>query len=284
MTIKTFSLGGDLTIRRLGFGAMRLAMGTFDGPARDPRTGVAVLRRAVELGVNHIDTAGFYGRGAVRANELIRTALAPDRAPYRDGLVIATKVGPLPGPSGVPSGQATPGRLRSLVEADLRALGLDRIDLVYLRVGGMTGPGGESIAERFAVLAELRQEGLIRHLGVSNVDAVQFAEARRVAPVTAVQNQHSDDLELLAECEASGIAYVPYFPLGGGLTPLDTDRLAEVAARLGATPAQVRIASLLAMSPSMLAIPGTGSLDHLEENLAADDLVLGAEDLRELRG
>lgn len=280
MTIKTFSLGGDLTIRRLGFGAMRLAMDTFDGPARDPRTGVAVLRRAVELGVNHIDTAGFYGRGAVRANELIRTALAP----YRDGLVIATKVGPLPGPGGVPSGQASPGQLRSLVEADLRALGLDRLDLVHLRVGGITGPSGESIAERFAVLAELREEGLIRHLGVSNVDAVQLAEARTVAPVTAVQNLYSDDLELLAECEASGIAYVPYFPLGGGRTPLDTDRLAKVAARLGATAAQVRIASLLAMSPSMLAIPGTGSLDHLEENLAADGLALGAEDLRELRG
>nr|WSW64885.1 aldo/keto reductase [Streptomyces sp. NBC_00995] len=280
MTIKTFFLGGDLTIRRLGFGAMRLAMGTFDGPARDPGTGITVLRRAVALGVNHIDTAGFYGRGVVRANELIRTALAP----YPDGLVIATKVGPLPGPGGVPSGQAGPGQLRALVEADLRTLGLERLDLVYLRVGGMTGPGGESVAERFAVLAGLREAGLIRHLGVSNVDAVQLAEARTVAPVSAVQNAHSDDLELLAECEASGIAYVPYFPLGGGRTPIETGPLVRVAARLGVTAAQVRIASMLAMSPSLLSIAGTGSLDHLEENVAAGDLVLGPQDLRELRG
>ncbi|MFG3138900.1 oxidoreductase [Streptomyces sp. NPDC048211] len=280
MTIKTFSLGGDLDINRLGFGAMRLAMGTFDGPARDPGTGIGVLRRAVELGVNHIDTAGFYGRGAVRANELIRTALTP----YQDELVIATKVGPLPGPNGVPSGQATPGQLRALVETDLRALGLERLDLVYLRVGGITGPGGESIAERFTVLAELRNEGLIRHLGVSNVNAAQLTEARTIAPVAAVQNELSDEAGLLAECEASGIAYVPYFPLGGGRTPLDTDRLGKVAARLGATTAQVQIASLLAMSPSVLAIPGTGSLGHLEENLAAGDLVLGEEDLSYLRG
>lgn len=281
MTIKTFSLGGDLTINRLGFGAMRLAMGTSDGPARTTDNGVAVLRRAVELGVNHIDTAGFYGRGTVWANEMIRTALTP----YRDDLVIATKVGPLPGPDGMPSGQATPDQLRGLVEADLRALGLDRLDLVYLRVGGMTGPGGESIAERFAALDGLRAEGLIRHLGISNIDAAQFAEARTVAPVSAVQNRHTSDTELLAACEEAGIAYVPYFPLGGGgIAPYDTERLSKVAARLGATTAQVGIASLLARSPAVLAIPGTGSLEHLEENLAADDLTLGDKDLAELHG
>ncbi|MGV9700019.1 aldo/keto reductase [Streptomyces sp. NPDC003470] len=272
MTINTFSLGGDLTINRLGFGAMRLAMGTFDGPTRAPEGGIAVLRRAVELGVNHIDTAGFYGRGAVRANELIRTALSP----YRDDLVIATKVGPLLGPDGVPSEQATPTQLRGLVEADLRSLGLDRLDLVYLRVGGMSGPGGESIAERFAALAELRAQGLIRHLGVSNVDAAQFAEARAIAPVAAVQNRRTSDMGLLAECEGASIAYVPYFPLGGGL--LDAEQFGKVAARLGATTAQAAIASLLAISPSTLAIPGTGSLAHLEENLAASDLSLGDED------
>ncbi|MGW1990311.1 oxidoreductase [Embleya sp. NPDC001921] len=282
MSIKTFPLGGELTINRLGFGAMRLAMGTFAGPARDPETGMAVLRRAVELGVNHIDTAGFYGRDSVWANELIRRALVP----YRDDLVIATKVGPLRGPNGVPSGQATAGRLRGLVEADLRSLGLDRLDLVYLRVGGMGGPGDESIAERFAVLAELRAEGLIRHLGVSNVDAAQLAEARGIAPVAAVQNRHGDDAVLPAECEQAGIAYVPYFPLGGGVGggPLDAERLGEVAARLGATTAQVAIAALLAKSPSVLAIPGTGSLDHLEDNLAANDLSLGVEDLSDLDG
>ncbi|GAA2787006.1 oxidoreductase [Saccharopolyspora taberi] len=282
MTIKTFSLGGELTINRLGFGAMRLAMGTFAGPARDPGTGIAVLRRAVELGVNHIDTAGFYGRDSVWANELIRTALTP----YRDDLVIATKVGPLPGPDGVPSGQATADQLRGLVEADLRGLGLDRLDLVYLRVGGMTGPGGESIAERFGVLAELRAEGLIRHLGVSNVDGAQLAEARAIAPVAAVQNRYTGDLGLLPESEEAGIAYVPYFPLGGGVGsgPLDAERLGKVAARLGATTAQVAIASLLATSPTVLAIPGTGSLEHLEENLAANDLSLSDEDLSDLRG
>ncbi|MET9403114.1 oxidoreductase [Kitasatospora sp. NPDC002965] len=279
MTTTTFPLGGDLPVNRLGFGAMRLAAGTFDGPPRDPATGVAVLRRAVELGVNHIDTAGFYNRGAVRANELIRRALAP----YRDDLVIATKVGPLPGPDGVPIGQAGPGDLRGLVEADLRALGLDRLDLVYLRVGGLTGPGTESIAERFAVLAGLREQGLIRHLGVSNVDAAQLAEARAVAPVAAVQNSFENGPGLLAACEAAGIAYVPYFPLGGGWVPLDLERLGRVAARVGATTSQVALGALLAASPSVLAIPGTGSLDHLEENLAAGGLVLGAEDLAELR-
>ncbi|MER5486066.1 oxidoreductase [Streptomyces sp. NPDC002812] len=280
MTIKTFSLGGDLTINRLGFGAMRLAMGTFDGPVRAPEAGIAVLRRAVELGVNHIDTAGFYGRGPVQANELIRRALSPSR----DGLVIATKVGPLRGAKGLPSEQATPDQLRGLVEADLRSLGLERLDLVYLRVGGMGGPGGESIAERFQVLAELRAQGLIRHLGVSNVDAAQFAEARAIAPVAAVQNRHTRDMGLLAVCEEAGIAYVPYFPLGGGGEPFDADRLGKLAPRLGATTAQVAIASLLGTSPSVLAIPGTGSLDHLEENLAAGDLSLAEQDLADLRG
>ncbi|WP_126642777.1 aldo/keto reductase [Embleya hyalina] len=280
MTIKTFPLGGDLTINRLGFGAMRLAMGTFAGPARDPETGIAVLRRAVELGVNHIDTAGFYGRDAVWANDLIRRALTP----YRDDLVLATKVGPLPGPHGVPIGHATAEQLRGLVEADLRALGLDRLDLVYLRAGGTTEPGGESIAERFAALAELRTEGLIRHLGVSNVDTSQLAEARSIAPVAAVQNRHTGLPP--AAPEEAGIAHVPYFPLGGGVDggPHHPERLASVAARLGATPAQVAIAALLATSPTALAIPGTGSLAHLEENLATDELTLTDEDLSELRG
>ncbi|WP_405401696.1 oxidoreductase [Streptomyces sp. NBC_01104] len=280
MTTTTFALGGDLPVNRLGFGAMRLPMSTFNGPARTPEDGIAVLRRAVELGVNHIDTAAFYARGDVRANELIREALAP----YPEDLVIATKVGPLPGPDGMPSGQATPDQLRGLVEADLRALGVDRLDVVNLRVGGMSGPGGESVAERFAVLAGLQQEGLIRHLGVSNIDAAQLAEARSVAPVACVQNPYADDLALLAECEAAGIAYVPFFLLGGGREPLDTRRLEKVAARLDATVAQVQLALLLASSPVMLAIPGTGNLAHLEENMAARDLTLTDEDLAELRG
>jgi len=280
MTNQTFNLGGDLHINRLGFGAMRLAMGTFDGPSRPPETGIAVLRRAVELGVNHIDTAAYYGRGAVLANALIRSALAP----YRDGLVIATKVGPIREPGGRPTGDATPDQLRSLVEADLLALGLDRLDLVYLRAGGMTEPDDKSIADRYAALAELRDEGLIRHLGVSNVSAAQLAEARAIAPVAAVQNRHTDDLALLTECEKDGIAYVPFFTLGGGISPLETERLGKVAARLDATVQQVALAALLAQSPNTLAIPGTGDLGHLEENVAAGALDLSEEDLADLRG
>jgi aryl-alcohol dehydrogenase-like predicted oxidoreductase len=280
MTNTTYLLGGDLPVNRLGFGAMRLVRGTFHGPTRDPATGVKVLERAVELGVNHIDTAGFYGRDAVWANDMIRTALSP----YRDGLVIATKVGPMRGPDGIPSGQAVAAQLRGLVETDLQELGLERLDLVYLRVGGMTGPGNESIAERFAVLAALRDEGLIRHLGVSNVDAAQLAEARAIAPVAAVQNTYADDMAMLAECEAAGIAYAPFFPLGGGLDPRDLSRIAKVAKRLGATTMQVALAALLAESPAVLAIPGTGSLEHLEENMAAGAVVLSEEDLAELRG
>ncbi|MDN3358216.1 oxidoreductase [Actinomadura sp. DC4] len=279
-----FELGGDLRVDRMGFGAMRLPTGTFAGPPRDPETGIAVLRRAVELGVNHIDTAGFYARGDVEANDLIRRALAP----YREDLVIATKVGPLRGPDGLPAYQATPDQLRGLVEDDLRTLGLDRLDLVYLRIGGMTMDRDESLAERFAVLAELREEGLIRHLGVSNVGPEQFAEARSVAPVAAVQNHfhvhHPADADLLRQCEELGVAWVPFFPLGGGDRPLEAERLGKVAARHGATAAQVALAWLLEISPAMLLIPGTGSLEHLEENVAAAGLELTADDLAELKG
>jgi aryl-alcohol dehydrogenase-like predicted oxidoreductase len=261
---------------------MRLPTGSFQGPARDPETGIAVLRRAVELGVDHIDTAWFYRRGGVVANELIRTALAP----YGDDLVIATKVGPMLGDGGVPSGQAGPDRLRGLVEDNLRTLGVDRLDLVYLRIGGMSVPGGESIADRFAALAELRAEGLIRHLAVSNVDAAQLAEARAIAPVVAVQNafhvQDRGDAELLSQCEKDAIAFVPFFPLGGGHRPIDATRMAQVTARRQATAAQVALAWLLGSSPVTLAIPGTGSLDHLEENMEASRIRLTPEDVAAL--
>ena len=265
----TFAIGGDLPVARLGFGTMRLPTGTLAGLVRDPQDGIAVLRRAVELGVNHIDTTSFYRRGDVAANELIRRALAP----YPDGLVIATKVGPMLGPDGTPALQATPGQLCGLVEDNLRELGAGHLDLVYLRVGGRNAPGGEPIAERFAALAKLRADGLIRHLGVSNVDAAQLAEARAIAPVAAVQNAYhvhaTADAALLAECTRSGTAFVPFFPLGGGLDPLDTTRLEKTAARHGATVQQVALAALLAASPVMLPIPGTGSLAHLEENVGA---------------
>ena len=280
----TFAIGGDRTVARLGFGTMRLPTGTFTGPVRAPEAGIAVLRRAVELGVNHIDTASFYRRGDVVANELVRRALAP----YPDDLVIATKVGPLLGPDGFPSQQATPGQLRGLVEDNLRELGLDRLDLVYLRVGGRGAPGGEPVAERFAALAELREEGLIRHLGISNVDAAQLAEARAIAPVAAVQNAHhvhaTADAGLLAECTRSGIAFVPFFPLGGGHDPLDPSRLEKAADRHGATVQQIALAALLAESPVMLPIPGTGSLAHLGENVGAAAIRLTPEDTASLAG
>jgi pyridoxine 4-dehydrogenase len=280
----TFAIGGDLPVARLGFGTMRLPTGTFTGPVRDPGDGIAVLRRAVELGVNHIDTASFYRRGAVVANELVRLALAP----YPDGLVIATKVGPVLGPDGTPALQASAGQLRGLVEDNLRELGLDHLDLVYLRVGARNPPGGEPIAGRFAALAKLREEGLIRHLGVSNVDAAQLDEARAIAPVAAVQNAFhvhaTADATLLAECTRSGTAFVPFFPLGGGLDPIDTTRLETAAARHGATIQQVALAALLAASPVMLPIPGTGSLAHLAENAGAARIRLTPAELASLAG
>jgi pyridoxine 4-dehydrogenase len=278
----TILIGGDRRIHRLGFGAMRLPVGTFGGPPRDRQTGIAVLRRAVDLGVDHIDTAGFYGYGGVHSHELIRDALSP----YPAALLIATKVGPMPDDTGLPALEARPDQLRGLVEADLRRLDVDRLDLVYLRVGGMGPPGGPPIGERFAALAALRDEGLIRHLGVSNVDHAQFDEARAIAPVAAVQNHfhvhHRDDAPLLARCEQLGVAYVPFFPLGGGWPPLDQAKLAAIAKRYDATIAQVALAWLLAASPAMAPVPGTGSLPHLEENLAAADLRLTGEDLAEL--
>jgi aryl-alcohol dehydrogenase-like predicted oxidoreductase len=274
----SFMIGGDLRVSRLGFGAMRLPVGTFDGPVRDPETGIAVLRRAVELGVDHIDTAGFYGRGGVDAHELIREALSP----YADDLVIATKVGPMRDESGFPAFEAAPEQLRGLVEEDLR-----RLDLVYLRVGGAGLPDDAPIADRFAALAELREEGLIRHLGVSNVTAGQFAEAAAIAPIAAVQNHfhvhHRDGADLLELCGESGAAFVPFFPLGGGHRPIDAERVAKVADRHGATPVQIALAWLLATSPHVLAIPGTGTPAHLEENMGAADVRLTEEDLADLR-
>ena len=278
-----FLLGRDLPIDRLGFGAMRLPRDGWNGPARDPETGRAVLRRAVELGVDHIDTADFYrsGDGAVRANVLIREALFP----YPSGLVIATKVGPVLGPKGI--SQAPAARLRELVEGNLKSLGVERLELVYLRMGnGMEVPHGESLAERFEALARLREEGLIRHLGLSNVDAAHLAEARGIAPVAAVQNEFNieqrDDLALLDACASAGIAFVPFGPLGSGHADFSDKRLIKVAARHDATVSQIALAWLLARSPVMLAIPGTGSISHLEENARAASISLTADDLEEL--
>jgi pyridoxine 4-dehydrogenase len=283
----TFALGGDLQVDRLGFGTIRLVMSGFDGPSRDRETGLAVLRRAVELGVNHIDTAEFYrGRdGGPSVNELIREALHP----YPDDLVIATKVGPVFGPAGY--SEAGPGDLRAQVEVNLQALGLDRLDLVYLRIGYLQVPHGDSLAERFEALAALRDEGLIRHLGLSNVDARHLDEAQRIAPVAAIQNLFTptgpDEAALLERAAKQQIAFVPFGTLGSGRNgerdAARDARYAQVAARHDATIAQVAVAHVLALSPTTLTIPGTGSVAHLEENVAARSLSLTEEDLRALR-
>lgn len=277
-------LGGDLSVSRIGLGAMRLSTNGFTGPARDPEVGRAVLRRAIDLGVNHIDTATFYTSDdrTVTANRLIREALAP----YADNLVIATKVGPEYTANGDLRQTDNPAALRPMVEANLETLGLNRLDLVYLRVGELEPPRGASIAPQFEELARMRDEGLIRHLGLSNIDQAHLDEARRIAPVVAVQNHfHADkrdDADLLAVCEEAQIAFVPFFPLGGGMADFRKESFQNVAERHGATVNQIALAWLLTSSPVTLAIPGTGSLDHLAENVAAGDINLTTDDLGEL--
>lgn len=272
-----------MAVRRIGFGAMRLATNGFRGPARDPATGRAVLRRTVELGVNLIDTAAFYYSTGkiVRANSLIREALHP----YPAGLVIATKVGHVFDQSDSHR-TATGADMRRLVEENLQDLGLERLDLVYLRIGEMAPPRGESLAERFEALAALRDEGLIRHLGLSNIDADHLSEAQTIAPVVAVQNYFNiaqrKDAALLKACETGNIAFSPFFPLGGGMTIIDDGHLEKIANRHGATINQIALAWLLSLSPAMIAIPGTGSIAHLEENTAAVDIALTEEDLADL--
>ncbi|MER6809079.1 oxidoreductase [Spirillospora sp. NPDC000708] len=279
-----WALGGDLDVARIGYGAMRLS-GWPGGPRPDRYTALAVLNRAVELGVNHIDTSNYYSHDGVSANELIREALHP----YPDDLVIVTKVGALVEGSDIhlPAEEhtgLTPSGLRRAVEANLRTLGLDRLDVVNLRMG-VLGPSEDSLAEPLESLLALRDEGLIRHLGVSNVTPAQVAEARRIAPIACVQNQYNvarrDDDPLVDACAEAGIAYVPFFPVGG-YEPLTADHLNAVAARHGATVPQVALAWLLARSPNILLIPGTGSPAHLEENIAAADLRLTPEDLADL--
>ncbi|MFF0522068.1 oxidoreductase [Actinomadura nitritigenes] len=279
-----WALGRDLDVARIGYGAMRLS-GWPGGPRPDRYTALAVLNRAVELGVNHIDTSNYYSHDGVSANELIREALHP----YPDDLVIVTKVGALVEGSDIhlPAEEhtgLTPSGLRRAVEANLRTLGLDRLDVVNLRMG-VLGPSEDSLAEPLESLLALRDEGLIRHLGVSNVTPAQVAEARRIAPIACVQNQYNvarrDDDPLVDACAEAGIAYVPFFPVGG-YEPLTADHLNAVAARHGATVPQVALAWLLARSPNILLIPGTGSPAHLEENIAAADLRLTPEDLADL--
>jgi len=273
-------LGGDLPIRRMGYGAMQLAGPGVFGPPRDPDAAVAVLRRAVELGVNHIDTSDFYGPYVV--NELINKALRP----YPDDLVLVTKVGAVRDEQGGWIPATRPEQLRKAVHENLDHLGVDVLDLVNLRLGGQEGPVEGSLAEQFGELAGLREQGLIRHLGVSNVTLAQLAEAQTIAPVAQVQNYYNivyrPDASMVDTTAEQGIAYVPFFPLGGAFQPMDTSAIAPVAARHDATPAQVALAWLLARSPSILLIPGTSSIGHLEQNLAAGELRLTEQDLAEL--
>jgi pyridoxine 4-dehydrogenase len=270
---------GDLELTRVGYGAMQLAGPGVFGPPKDRDAAIAVLRTAVDLGITHIDTADFYGPHVT--NEIIREALAP----YPDDLHIVTKVGARRDAEGGWPHARTPAELQEQVHDNLRRLGLDVLDVVNLRVGGFDAPEPGSLAEQFEALAELQQRGLIRHLGVSTVNAEQIAEAQSIAPVVCVQNLYNlarrDDDALIDSLAAQGIAYVPYFPLGG-FSPLQSAALEAVAKRLDATPMAVALAWLLQRSPNVLLIPGTSSVAHLRENVAGAGLELPADALAEL--
>jgi len=270
---------GDLRVSRFGYGAMQLAGPWVMGPPADRDGALAVLREVVDLGITHIDTADFYGPHVT--NEIIREALAP----YPDDLHIVTKVGARRDAEGGWPHARTPAELQEQVHDNLRRLGLDVLDVVNLRVGGFDAPEPGSLAEQFEALAELQQRGLIRHLGVSTVNAEQIAEAQSIAPVVCVQNLYNlarrDDDALIDSLAAQGIAYVPYFPLGG-FSPLQSDALEAVAKRLDATPMAVALAWLLQRSPNVLLIPGTSSVAHLRENVAGAGLELSADALAEL--
>ncbi|MET8832757.1 aldo/keto reductase family oxidoreductase [Micromonospora sp. NPDC004540] len=274
----TFRMG-DLTATRMGYGAMQLAGPHVFGPPADRDAAIAVLREVVDLGINHIDTSDYYGPYVT--NEIIREALHP----YPDDLHIVTKVGALRDAEGNWPPALAPDQLRQAVHDNLRRLGLDVIDVVNLRVGGFDRPAPGSIEEPFTVLAELQQQGLIRHLGLSTVNAEQVAEAQSIAPVVCVQNFYNianrDDDPLVDSLAAQGIAYVPYFPLGG-FTQLQSEELNAVAARLEATPLAVALAWLLHRSPNIPLIPGTSSVAHLRENVAAAALTLSDDALTEL--
>ncbi len=270
---------GDIELGRVGYGAMQLAGPHVFGPPADRDTAVAVLRTAVELGINHIDTADYYGPRVT--NEIIREALAP----YPDDLHIVTKVGARRDEQGGWPPARTPAELRAQVHDNLERLGLDVLDVVNLRVGGFDRPEPGSVAAQFEALAGLQQQGLIRHLGLSTVDAEQLAEAQSIAPVVCVQNMYNlarrDDDPLVDLTARQGIAFVPYFPLGG-FTPLQSDTLQAVARRLDATPMAVALAWLLRRSPNILLIPGTSSVTHLRENVAGAALALPPDAAAEL--
>ena len=272
---------GDRTVTRFGYGAMQLSGPWVMGPPADRDAALAVLREAIEQGITHIDTSAAYGPHAT--NQLIREALHP----YPDSLLIATKVGANRDSAGGWPPARTPDDLRKQVHENLGALGVERLDLVNMRMGDASGPQPGSIVEAMETLAELQQEGLIAQLGVSNVTADQVAEARSVAAIACVQNMYnlanrSDD-PLIDDLAADGIAYVPFFPLGG-FTPLQADALSSVAARLDTTPMGVALAWLLQRSDNILLIPGTSKVAHLLENITSAALTLSDHDVAELDG
>jgi pyridoxine 4-dehydrogenase len=275
----TFTFHAGPTVNRMGYGAMQLAGPGVFGEPKDRAEAVAVLQEAVAAGVNHIDTSDFYGPHIT--NQIIREALHP----YPEQLTIVTKVGARRDEQGGWPHARTPDELSAAVHDNLRNLGLESLDVVNLRVGGQQQAEAGSIAEMFQTLADLREQGLIKHLGLSTVNADQVAEAQQIAPVVCVQNfynvaDRADDA-LIDQLAAQGIAYVPYFPLGG-FSPLQSGELDAVAERLGRTPMAVALAWLLHRSPNILLIPGTSSRGHLHENLAAADLELGSKELSEL--
>jgi len=295
--IQQTDLGGSFTlpstsiaVNRMGYGAMQLAGRDGDkfvwGPPKDVEGAIAVLREAVASGVNHIDTADYYGPHVT--NQIIRKALSP----YPGGLVIVTKFGSRRGDDGSWIPALSREDLTAAVHDNLNHLGIDSLDVVNLRVGGMMEPSEGSIEAPLTVLAELQQKGLVRHIGMSNVTAAQIAEARRIAPIVCVQNLynlvHRTDDALIDDLARDGIAYVPFFPLGipffplGGFSPLQSATLSNVATRLGATPMQVALAWLLQRSPNILLIPGTSSTEHLRQNLKASSLQLPHEVVAEL--
>lgn len=275
----TFLLGSH-RVNRMGYGAMQLAGPGVFGPAKDPQGALAVLREALALGVNHIDTADFYGPHVT--NALIREALHP----YADDLLIVTKVGAVRGADASWNPASSPAQLTAAVHDNLKNLGLEMLDVVNFRAWGeQHSPAEGSIEEPLTVLAELQRQGLIRHLGVSNVTARQVRQAQGIAEIVCVQNHynlsHRHDEPLIAELGEQGIAYVPFFPMGG-FSPLQSETLTRVAAGLNASPLCVALAWLLQRAPNILLIPGTSSIAHLRENLAASELVIAPELLAEL--
>ena len=279
MPSSTFSLAGR-SVNRMGYGAMQLAGPHVFGPPKDRDAALAVLREAVKLGVDHIDTSDFYGPHVT--NQLIREALSP----YPEDLVIVTKIGAFRGDDASWNPAEEPGDYARAVEDNRRNLGLDVLDVVNLRImGDIHKPSEGSIARRVEAAAELQRKGLIRHIGLSNVTSAQIAEARGIVDIVCVQNHynliHRDDDALIDELAEAGIAYAPFFPLGG-FSPIQSGGLSKIAARLGATPMQIALAWLLHRSPNILLIPGTSSVGHLRENVAAKDLTLDAETLAEL--